>query len=359
MDLIGVDIFVNGCPEGINIGDFVWYDWNKDGLQQPTEQGVPDFQVLLYAPGPDEQIGTSDDELVDLTFTDTYGFYLFECVPEGIYQIVFPIKGVPDNYVFTLPNQGSNDLIDSDADTLTGATEPFEVIAGQEDNFSFDAGLNIVCIPLDGGSFIGFEQTVCAGIPVDPLESIWEPGQGLAPVEYLWMSTTLPGIPFNPGTWEIIPGATEADYDPGQLYQTTTFIRCARYEGCEKYTGESNMVTIIVVPYDPDECPPAPGNNLIAPQQGSFKHHFSTFDAEILPNPTDGRIQVVLKNIAENGKYQFSLFNQLGERVMVLDLGNDNTNRSIDLDHLTKGMYYYIVEDEQGVEKVEGKVVLK
>lgn len=254
LDVPGAPILVEECDVCIDVGDYVWYDFDGDGIQNGNLQGVPYIQVFLNTAGPDGQFGTADDVTEEITFTDNLGFYLFECVEPGDYQIVFNPFSVPDNYEFTLPNQGIDDELDSDADTLTGATAPFTIVDGQDDDLSFDAGLNIICIPLYDGGAIGYDQTICAGFFPDPIENIQTPGIGLADVEYLWMFTTIPGMPFDPSTWQIVPNSNTPSLQPGQLYQTTSFIRCARYEGCEEYTGESNIVVITVIPYDPNIC---------------------------------------------------------------------------------------------------------
>jgi hypothetical protein len=256
LDVVGASQEVVICDGCIDIGNFVWYDFDGDGLQTGNDQGVDHFQVLLTTAGPDGQFGTDDDVIEDLQLTDEEGYYLFECVEPGEYVIVFNPMSVPDNYTFSLPDQGNNDELDSDADTLTGATPPFIVLDGQDDDLSFDAGLDIICIPLDDGGEVGYDQIVCEGITPDEIINLVTPGIGLADVEYLWMFTTLPGVPFDPNIWQIVPNSTDANYQPGPLTQTTFFIRCARYEGCEEYTGESNIVVIQVLPFDSEECMP-------------------------------------------------------------------------------------------------------
>lgn len=65
-----VDLHVAG-PSLLNaIGDRVWEDWNHDGIQDSvlTEPGIPNVRVELY----------SGAGLVDTTFTDADGWYLFD-----------------------------------------------------------------------------------------------------------------------------------------------------------------------------------------------------------------------------------------------------------------------------------------
>lgn len=101
------------------------------------------------------------------------------------------------------------------------------------------------CVNVTYGGLIGFDQELCGpGNDPAPLVSLDLPSGGSGTLEYLWMFSTDPG-PFNPNTWQIIPGATGSNYDPGPIYETTYFIRCVRRDECISYI-ESNMVTIVV-----------------------------------------------------------------------------------------------------------------
>lgn len=70
-------------------------------------------------------------------------------------------------------------------------------------------------------------------------------------IEYQWMSSTV-NVPNTLGNpyWQPIAGATAITYQPGELDQTTYFIRCARVVGCS-FVGtntESNTITVSVFP---------------------------------------------------------------------------------------------------------------
>jgi PKD repeat protein len=68
-------------------------------------------------------------------------------------------------------------------------------------------------------------------------------------LEYIWLTNNT-GSPFSntDPTWTLIQGATNEFYQPGQIYSNTYFVRCARRSGCTNYTGESNIVAILVTP---------------------------------------------------------------------------------------------------------------
>ena len=64
------------------IGDTVFCDLDDDGVQGPTEPGIPGVTVNLTCAGPDGMLGTADDD-TDSQVTDANGNYLFTNVPDG------------------------------------------------------------------------------------------------------------------------------------------------------------------------------------------------------------------------------------------------------------------------------------
>ncbi|MCR9098661.1 MAG: T9SS type A sorting domain-containing protein [bacterium] len=216
------------------LGDYVWLDEDRDGIQDPNEQGIEGVMVILQIPAENDPIN------VDTMFTDANGFYLFNVDP-GEYKVQFI---APGGLVFTAPNQGVDDALDSDADTLMGMTGIYVINAG-DSNLTVDAGLYTKCDNIDDPGLIGPNQFLCGpGNDPDPIINIESPSGGSGAIEYLWMQSTVAG-PFNLQTWQIIPGATGDSYDPGPLSETTYFARCARRECCIVYL-ESNIVTIEV-----------------------------------------------------------------------------------------------------------------
>ena len=94
------------------------------------------MMVKLLAAGQDGTFGTLDDEVVATETTSNNpaltgaGYYLFENVAVGTYQIEFMLSSLPNDYMITLANQGMDDNLDSDANSLTGRTSIFTVVAG-------------------------------------------------------------------------------------------------------------------------------------------------------------------------------------------------------------------------------------
>jgi len=99
------------------------------------------------------------------------------------------------------------------------------------------------CDNLTDGGIISGDESGCNSPIFDPspILSTAPASGGSGTIEYLWMKTTGdPNSPFN--TWQIIPGADGATYDPTPITETTYFGRCSRRSGCTEYIGETNFV---------------------------------------------------------------------------------------------------------------------
>jgi len=94
--------------EPASIGDFVWYDMNQNGIQEPDEPGISAVNVELY--------DSTGDTLTAMATTDEEGFYAFTGLAPGVYLLAFD---PPEGYEFSPQNQGDDDALDSDADMLT------------------------------------------------------------------------------------------------------------------------------------------------------------------------------------------------------------------------------------------------
>jgi SdrD B-like domain len=109
------------------VGDFVWMDNNKNGLQNVNEPGVAGVLVTLF---------NSANQAVGSSITDGNGAYLISKVPaDAGYYVKFStnINGfnTAGKPTFVIPNQGANGAgtgaaaesnLDSDAGNIAGAT---------------------------------------------------------------------------------------------------------------------------------------------------------------------------------------------------------------------------------------------
>ena len=112
----------------ITVGDRVWYDTNRNGIQDSNESGVYNVIVVLF-----DNNGT----VIKRTNTNSSGEYYFDNLSSGNYSLGF--TNLPHNYIFTSQNMGDSDAMDSDVDS-SGRTNPF-TIGNVENNLIYDAGI--------------------------------------------------------------------------------------------------------------------------------------------------------------------------------------------------------------------------
>ncbi|MGO4938389.1 SdrD B-like domain-containing protein, partial [Fundicoccus sp. Sow4_H7] len=90
------------------VGDYVWIDADKDGVQNDSE-------VL---PGVTVELLDGEGIVVATTTTDETGYYLFDELTAGNYKVKFTLTAEQaEQYEFTTPDAGDNDAADSDADS--------------------------------------------------------------------------------------------------------------------------------------------------------------------------------------------------------------------------------------------------
>ena len=97
------------------LGDFVWYDLNKNGVQDAGEPGVEGVIVVLEYDASGELGVESNWVEIGQQVTDENGYYRFYDLEEGYYRVKFKI---PSEYMPTYLNkaEGENSFeIDSDA----------------------------------------------------------------------------------------------------------------------------------------------------------------------------------------------------------------------------------------------------
>ncbi|WP_254613615.1 SdrD B-like domain-containing protein, partial [Staphylococcus borealis] len=104
-----------------NLGDYVWEDTNKDGIQDSDEKGIQGVTVTLK---------DSEGNTIGTTTTDENGKYQFTGLENGTYEVSFT---TPEGYTPTNANAGNDDTKDSDGLTTTG-------VINDADNWTLDSG---------------------------------------------------------------------------------------------------------------------------------------------------------------------------------------------------------------------------
>ena len=124
---IDLGLFNPTAPLG-QIGDFVWFDSNNNGLQDAGEQGAPGVSVTLF---------NTSGTIVATTVTDGNGNYKFVNLSDATYSVKF--SNLPAGFVFSPKDVGANDNVDSDVDP-SGLTGTY-TISGGNTNLTVDAGI--------------------------------------------------------------------------------------------------------------------------------------------------------------------------------------------------------------------------
>ncbi|MFG0318915.1 MAG: SdrD B-like domain-containing protein, partial [Planctomycetota bacterium JB042] len=152
------------CPGLIaKLGDRVWVDIDRDGLQDDGEAGLPNVPVTLR--------DAATDAIVDETTTDADGLYLF-CAKPGSYVVEFTIDD--EDFSFTTREAGGDPEVDSDPDESTGRTDPVTLDPGQV-RLDIDAGVVIDdCV---GTSLVDTDFPACVNFD-DPVLTATVPNLG-------------------------------------------------------------------------------------------------------------------------------------------------------------------------------------
>ncbi len=111
-----------------SIGDFVWDDKNRNGLQDPQEPGIPGVSVTLEH---------ANGDSLTTVLTNAQGIYLFDTLLVGDYVVRIQ---KPTGYdFFTQRYAGSDNTRDSDFDPVTGKSGIITLLSGAK-NMTVDAG---------------------------------------------------------------------------------------------------------------------------------------------------------------------------------------------------------------------------
>ncbi len=155
--LVGeVDLTIDaGFVSLVKLGDYVWVDSNKNGIQDESESGLNGVTVNLYQlESPEDSLEGREPYATQITATNdatgTDGYYCFTDLPKGLYVVEFDLSGTHTggytaSYAFTTANAGSSGA-DSDAKYSrdgSGTVMYTDVIELYEDDMTWDAGVTV------------------------------------------------------------------------------------------------------------------------------------------------------------------------------------------------------------------------
>jgi hypothetical protein len=112
---------------GVVLGNRVWLDSNKNGIQDVGEYGVGGVMVNL--------LNADSKARIDSIITDSNGFYGFNVESGKTYLVQVE---APTGFTFSPAHQAENDREDSDADS-TGVTQP--ILTSESYDMRWDIGL--------------------------------------------------------------------------------------------------------------------------------------------------------------------------------------------------------------------------
>ena len=192
------------------IGDYTWIDNNRDGIQDEGDDILPGVTVELL----------KDGVVIETTTTDENGYYLFDELEAGEYQVKFTLTDDQKKvYTFTDKQVGDDGAADSDADRKTGLTTTI-VLGDENPNLTKD-----------------YEHgTVTATEGIDPT---WDAGVVLktyAIGDYTWIDANRDGI--QDAGEKVLPGVTVELLKDGVVIDTTTTDENGHYMFDELLAGE-------------------------------------------------------------------------------------------------------------------------
>ena len=122
-----------------SIGDWVWLDINKNGIQDNNEPGIAGDTVRLK---------NAAGVVIKTRITNSMGYYLFDSLAAGNYSVVFPTtltsSGANNGATLTSQYAGLDSTIDSDPNPSTGITALISLASGQN-RTDIDAGYIPAC----------------------------------------------------------------------------------------------------------------------------------------------------------------------------------------------------------------------
>jgi uncharacterized repeat protein (TIGR01451 family) len=188
-DVSNVDFGYARVPGTATIGTRVWLDANRDGVINPSEDGIGNVTLNLYDTGPDGAVGGGDDVLVDSATSDTNGFYTFTGLAAGSYYVDVVGATLPPGLAPTVGTTDPTGVIQlADGQVYTGANFGYGSAAGSllGDSVFYDANGDGFQDPGEAG--IGGVAVTVTG-PSGTFNVVTDPGglwlvAGLAPGNY-------------------------------------------------------------------------------------------------------------------------------------------------------------------------------
>ena len=192
-----IEVFCSIAP--LEIGNRIWRDYDRNGIQDAGEPGIPTITVLLFKGG--LQVAS--------TATDADGEYYFNdfnvtngLLPNMAYEIRVLQSQVGNT--FLSPANAGGDNIDSDASSVSdNAVITLTTGAYGESNHTYDIGFSPNCPTFANPQPNGVNVTVCSGTAASLTLTVSNVGSQPLPV-----STSVQWVYFNSATSNPYSGGT-------------------------------------------------------------------------------------------------------------------------------------------------------
>jgi hypothetical protein len=126
--VLTLTITCTNALQATTVGDLVWVDANRNGIQDAGEKPQAEIGLKLYF---DKNGDGFPERLIARTASDAEGRYAFTDLKPGLYSVGLEVNSLPENiYEATRLDIGS-DAVDNDLNRNTLRTKPFEVKVGE------------------------------------------------------------------------------------------------------------------------------------------------------------------------------------------------------------------------------------
>jgi SdrD B-like domain/Secretion system C-terminal sorting domain len=323
----------SSIPITVNIGNFVWKDCNKNGIQDAGEPGIPNITV---------QLRNASSAIITATTTNASGAYNFANVLSNTNYFITFIVPSASGLAFTVKdvNGNTSDNTDSDAD-ISGNTALFNVAFTNIDNI--DAGLQDVQAP------------VITGVPADVTVQCGQP-LPLAPPSCsnsVGVSNCVKAVDNCDGV--VVTTFSEIYYAGNCNGKSKIICSWTAKDACGNVSIKHWTITIaqniaakvadtanneIVIPSTNEDI------KVLAIEDNHNKELNSNLEIETFPNPSNGVFTVKFGN---HSVEKIIVFNSSGESVYQENYRNNEAQTEIKLHNQKPGMYSIFLQTKKGI----------
>jgi hypothetical protein len=329
-------------PDLTSIGNRVWNDYDRDGINDPNEPGIEGVSVVIWA-------DSDSDDIPDwqgfggVQITDEEGYYRFSGLLPGNYV----------TFVWSVDNWGAGEPLEEFVSTngfVANANNDVDFDNNGFGNPFTDIFSGIVTLTVDG----------------EPLND-GDPDDGLFDLDPAGNNTVDFGF-YNPNTDDVDGDGFSISEDcddfnpnvnPGQIEEPYNGLD----DDCDPTTVDDDLDQDgFLLADDCDDNNPninpdaeeIPNNGIDEDCDGmdltSSTHEISNSTIKIYPNPT---IDIINLELIGQLDYQVNLYNLEGKLIM-----SESNSNKINVNSISKGTYLLEIKDLKTGQKIIEKIVI-